>query len=83
MDSNQTNGAETITTTPKTEPVRHLLSPKEAAAYLGATEKALENWRGTGEGPAFIRLSPRCVRYAPEDLDAHIAASRRRSTAEA
>ncbi len=78
MDNNQT-----IDTKPQAEPARHLLSPKEAAAYLGATEKALENWRGTGDGPAFIRLSPRYVRYAQEDLDAHIAASRRRSTAEA
>ncbi|HEY1856955.1 helix-turn-helix transcriptional regulator [Acidocella sp.] len=83
MDNNQTSGTETITAKPQAEPVHHLLGPKEAAAYLGATEKALENWRGTGAGPAFIRLSPRCVRYALEDLDTHIAASRKRSTAEA
>jgi predicted DNA-binding transcriptional regulator AlpA len=76
------DSTETIATTNLTEPARRLLSPKEAAVYLGATEKALENWRGTGEGPAFIRLSPRYVRYAQEDLDAHISSNRKRSTAD-
>ena len=77
------DSTETINATPQAEPVRRLLTPKEAAAFLGATEKALENWRGTGEGPPFVKLSPRYVRYTQEDLDAHVAASRRRSTAEA
>ncbi|GAB0115741.1 helix-turn-helix transcriptional regulator [Acidisoma sp. C75] len=62
--------------------VDRLLSPREAAAYLGATEAALERWRSTGEGPPFIKLSHRCVRYARVDLDTHISASRRRSTAD-
>jgi predicted DNA-binding transcriptional regulator AlpA len=76
MDNPEPTAAEAQTNQP-------LLTPSEAAAYLGVTTKALENWRGTGTGPSFIRLSARCVRYAREDLEAHIWGSRRRSTADA
>jgi hypothetical protein len=82
MDNNQTIGTDTITTKLQAEPARHLLSPAAAAEYLGVTEKALENWRGTGVGPTFIKLSPKCIRYDREDLNAHIWANRKRSTAE-
>ena len=58
-------------------------TPRDAAAYLSTTEKALENWRGSGAGPVFVRLSPKCIRYAAYDLDAHIWESRRKHTAEA
>lgn len=59
-----------------------LLTPQEAAAYLGATVKTLENWRGTGAGPTYVKLSAKCVRYVQGDLDEHIRASRRRHTAD-
>jgi hypothetical protein len=75
MDNPEPNAAEP-------PPGAPLLTPREAAAYLGVTTKALENWRGTGAGPNFIRLSARCVRYIREDLEAHVWASRRRSTAD-
>ncbi len=41
----------------------------------------LERWRGTGEGPAYIRLSGKYIRYRQEDLEVFIQASRRQSTA--
>ncbi len=74
MDDKQAEAGETA---------RHLLTPAAAAEYLGVSEKAMENWRGTGSGPTFIKLSPKCIRYNRDDLDAHIWANRKRSTAEA
>jgi hypothetical protein len=59
-----------------------LLSPAQAGAQLGVRAGTLERWRGTGDGPAFIRLSAKTVRYRREDLEAFVAANVRRNTAE-
>lgn len=40
-----------------------LLLADEAAQFLRLTPRALENWRSKGDGPPFIRISHRCVRY--------------------
>ena len=40
-----------------------LLLPPEAAERLRLTSRALENWRNKGDGPPYIRISHRCVRY--------------------
>lgn len=45
------------------------LTTEEAAGLLGLSRKTLERWRLTGEGPKFVRLSSRCVRYREADLD--------------
>jgi hypothetical protein len=48
-----------------------LLTPKEAAAYLGLSISWLTKWRTRGQGPAFIKFddSPRGhVRYREADL---------------
>lgn len=47
-----------------------LLSEREAAAVLGLKPRTLENWRQSGDGPPFVRISSRCVRYRPADLEA-------------
>ena len=50
-----------------------LLTPSEAAARLGLAVQTLANWRSTGEGPLpWVELSPRCIRYKPQDIDALI-----------
>lgn len=49
-----------------------LLSEKEAAKLLGFSPRTLQAWRVTGDGPHFIRISPRCIRYRPEDLEAWV-----------
>lgn len=48
-----------------------LLTPNEAAARLGVAVQTLANWRSSGEGPGlpWVEISPRCIRYRPEDLD--------------
>jgi hypothetical protein len=58
-----------------------LLTPAQAADALGVTARVLEHWRGCGDGPAFVRLSRKTIRYRAEDLQAFVAAARRASTA--
>ena len=45
-------------------------------------KQSLEVWRQRGGGPAFVRVSARCVRYRVADLEAWAAARLRHSTAE-
>ncbi len=58
-----------------------LLTEGEAAEHLRLKVKTLQNFRVTGAGPKFIKLG-RSVRYRMSDLQAHIEANVRRSTAE-
>lgn len=46
-----------------------LMNQGEAATYLGLSARTLENWRLKGGGPAFVRMSHRCVRYRLEALN--------------
>lgn len=46
-----------------------LLTSVEAAHYLGFSPRTLENWRISGDGPLYVRVSARCVRYRVIDLD--------------
>lgn len=51
-----------------------LLTPQEAAAYLGVAEQSLANWRTTGRYQlTFVRVGTRMIRYRKSDLDAFIA----------
>ena len=45
-----------------------LLTEEEAAEFLGYSKRALQNWRHRGDGPPFIRISERAVRYRRRDL---------------
>jgi hypothetical protein len=45
-----------------------LLTESQAAQLLGLTPRALQAWRGRGCGPAYIRISCRCLRYRRKDL---------------
>lgn len=45
-----------------------LLNEVEAAAWLGYTVRALQNWRLRGGGPVFVRVSARSIRYRRRDL---------------
>ncbi len=59
-----------------------LLTEKEAAAEIGLSVRFLQQRRYRGDGPAFVRISARCVRYRPQDLDAWAIARRRTSTSD-
>ena len=51
-----------------------LLTQRDAALYLHLSERTLERMRVAGNGPRFVRLSNRSIRYRQQDLDAHVAA---------
>lgn len=65
--------------TPKTS--RPKLRTSGAATYTGLAESTLEKMRVRGDGCPFIRIG-RAVLYDPDDLDAWLAANRRRSTSD-
>jgi excisionase family DNA binding protein len=57
----------------------HLLTPPEAAAYIGVTENTLSVWRCTGRYKIpFIKVG-RLVRYRRSDLDAWLESRTRTS----
>ena len=58
-----------------------LFPEKRAASFLGVSAKSLQKWRVTGTGPAYVRISARCIRYRRVDLVAWIAARVKTSTA--
>jgi Helix-turn-helix domain len=60
-----------------------LMTPAAVADRLGVSTKLLERWRGTGEGPAFVRLTRKTLRYRAADIEAFIAYRVRASTAAA
>ncbi|AWK87888.1 hypothetical protein DEW08_06230 [Azospirillum thermophilum] len=37
---------------------------------LGVTTRTLQRWRVTGEGPAWVRIGVRLIRYAETDVAA-------------
>jgi predicted DNA-binding transcriptional regulator AlpA len=49
-----------------------LLSRREAAQRLGLTARFLEKAAQDGTGPRMVKISSRCVRYRPQDLNAWI-----------
>ena len=53
----------------------------EAAAYIRLSASTLAKMRVRGDGPAYIKAG-RAVLYDRRDLDAWLAAHRRRSTSE-
>jgi excisionase family DNA binding protein len=52
--------------------LKALLTPAEAARYLGVSLSALEHWRSQRRGPAYIKLEGRLVRYRLADLEKYL-----------
>jgi hypothetical protein len=44
------------------------LTTIEAANWIGISEGTMRDWRSDEIGPPYIVVSPRCIRYAMEDL---------------
>ena len=59
-----------------------LLCEKDAAAFLGYTIRALQNWRLRGGGPQYVKVSARSIRYRRRDLIAWVEARLRHNTSE-
>ena len=45
------------------------LNSEQAAEYLGISAATLKNWRKRGDGPPFIKVNARVIRYLRCDLD--------------
>lgn len=44
------------------------LTEKEVATILKVAPKTLQNWRSKNEGPKFVMLKPRMIRYDLKDI---------------
>jgi predicted DNA-binding transcriptional regulator AlpA len=53
----------------------HLLTPKEIHAAGGPAERTLERLRATGDGPRYVRMGPKVVRYRAADYLAWLTAN--------
>lgn len=53
-------------------PSKSLLTPREAAEYLGVPESTLAQWRSQRRGPPYIKLELRLVRYRLSDLETYL-----------
>ena len=49
------------------------LTVNETARFLRVTPLTLRNWRERGEGPPWIRLSSRVIRYPVPSLTVYLA----------
>ena len=59
-----------------------LINEKKAAAFLGVGERYMQSARQGGDGPHFVRLSARCIRYRRIDLKRWADERLRTSTAD-
>ncbi len=50
-----------------------LLTPKEAAEFLGIPSGTLAQWRSQRRGPPYIKLEERLVRYRRSDLEEYLS----------
>jgi hypothetical protein len=66
----------------RAELARILLNEDEAARSIGLTARFLTERRRKGDGPNFVRVSSRCVRYRPEDLQRWAESLLRTSTSD-
>ena len=59
-----------------------LMNERGAAAYLGYTIRALQNWRLRGGGPVYVKVSARSIRYRRRDLLAWIETKTQANTSQ-
>ena len=55
---------------------RALLDDVEVADRLNVSLQTVRNWRARREGPRYVKLGKRSVRYRPEDVEAFIEGER-------
>jgi predicted DNA-binding transcriptional regulator AlpA len=66
----------------KNEGLAALLTPKEAARLLKVSSSWLAKARMRGDGPPYIRMSPRSIRYTEATLVQWMKGRQRMSTSE-
>ena len=63
--------------------MREFWTPKQLASLLNVTVRQLEIWRMTNDGPPFVKMGRKSIRYRPEAVEAWLAAREFSNTAEA
>ena len=59
-----------------------LIDEKIAGEFLDLTDRTMQKYRQTGDGPKYIFISSRCLRYRRADLRTWAEARMRKSTAD-
>ncbi|RJP26546.1 MAG: DNA-binding protein [Candidatus Omnitrophota bacterium] len=59
-----------------------MLSERQAAEFLGFTIRALQSWRQKGNGPKFVKISARAIKYRRRDLVEWCEGKIRKSTSD-
>ncbi len=59
-----------------------LIDEHKAGAFLGLTVRGMQAYRQRGDGPRYIRISARCIRYRRADLKDWAQARMRSSTSD-
>jgi predicted DNA-binding transcriptional regulator AlpA len=70
------------TNDPGTMTNEEYMTTEQGAAYIGFTAEFLKARRQRGDGPRYIAIGTRAVRYRRADLDAWMATQFRTSTAD-
>ena len=60
-----------------------LIDEKPAGGFLKVTDRTMQAMRQRGDGPRFVRISSRCIKYRRIDLREYSEARLRTSTADA
>lgn len=77
--SHQTPHASEPTTRPDPDA---LLNQGQAASLIGVSERTLECWRWRGDGPPYVKISRRAVRYRRKDIQEWAESRLQRSTSD-
>ena len=59
-----------------------LLNQVQAASLIGVSERTLECWRWRGDGPPYVKISRRAVRYRRRDIQEWAESRLQRSTSD-
>jgi predicted DNA-binding transcriptional regulator AlpA len=59
-----------------------LVDERTAATMIDMTPRFLQERRRRGNGPPFVQISSRCIRYRPEDIEAWAEERLRTSTSD-
>jgi predicted DNA-binding transcriptional regulator AlpA len=59
-----------------------ILDTQAAARHCGLSKPTLERYRLTGDGPVFVKIGRKCVRYRMEDLNDWLVSRLRKSTSD-
>lgn len=59
-----------------------LIDEEAAADFMDVVRRTMQGWRQRGDGPRFVRISGRCIKYRRIDLRGFSEAQLRTSTSD-